>query len=107
MYNFEIYSAAGLNTVEALGWIIIGILLLLSLKKLAANSPKKDGVVLGILFVAFGASDVVEVYSGAWWKPWWLLIWKTLNAIGLLCFTGKLYVAERASRRRNEKGRGS
>ena len=107
MGNFELYSAAGLNSVEALVWVTIGVLLLLSFKKLAANSPKKDGVVLGILFVAFGASDVVEVYSGAWWRPWWLLIWKTLNATGLLYFTGKLYIAERADRHRNEKGRGS
>jgi len=104
MYNFEIYSAAGLNSIEALVWSTIGILLLSSSQKLAVNSPKKDVVVLGILFVAFGASDVVEVYSGAWWKPWWLLTWKTLNAIGLLYFTGKLYVAERAGGHRNEKG---
>jgi len=107
MGNFELYSAAGLNSVEALVWVTIGVLLLLSFKKHAANSPKKDGVVLGILFVAFGASDVVEVYSGAWWKPGWLLVWKTLNAIGLLYFVGKLYIAERAGRHQNEKGRGS
>jgi len=107
MDNFDIYSAAGLNSVEAAVWISIGFLLFLGLKKGAVNSSKKDVVALSILFVAFGASDVVEVYSGAWWRPWWLLIWKALNATGLLYFTGKLYIAERASGHRNKKGRGS
>ncbi|MBE7458640.1 MAG: hypothetical protein KJ057_17160 [Phycisphaerae bacterium] len=27
-------------------------------------------------FLAFGASDVVEADTGAWWRPWWLLAWK-------------------------------
>ena len=107
MGNFELYSAAGLNSVEAAVWISIGLLLLAGSKKAAVNSSRKGVVALSILFVTFGISDVVEVYSGAWWRPWWLLIWKTLNAIGLLCFTGKLYIAERAGGHRNEKGRGS
>jgi len=100
MGNLEIYSAAGMNSVEAVVWISIGVLLLFSLKKIAVNGTMKDVVVLGVLFLTFGASDVVEVHSGAWWRPWWLLIWKTLNAIGLLYFTGKLYIAERAGRHR-------
>ena len=107
MDNFDIYSAAGLNAVEAAVWIFIGLLLLAGAKKAAVNSSRKDVVALSLLFVAFGISDVIEVYSGAWWRPWWLLIWKTLNAIGLLYFTGKLYIAERAGRHQNERGRGS
>lgn len=27
-------------------------------------------------FAAFGLSDIVEIRSGAWWRPWWLLVWK-------------------------------
>lgn len=104
MGNLELYSAAGLNSVEAALWLIIGLLLALGAKKIAVNNSKRDVFVLSVLFVAFGISDVVEVHSGAWWKPWWLLAWKTLNAIGLIYFAGKLYIAERASRRRNEKG---
>lgn len=107
MQNFEIYSAAGLNSIEALVWVTIGVFLLSSSKKLAVNSPKKDVVFLGILFVAFGSSDVVEVYTGAWWEPWWLLTWKILNAIWLLYFTGKLYIAGRVGGHRNEKRPGA
>ncbi|TWT45832.1 hypothetical protein RAS1_22670 [Phycisphaerae bacterium RAS1] len=28
------------------------------------------------VFAAFGASDIVETHTGAWWRPWWLLVWK-------------------------------
>ena len=38
------------------------------------------------LFV-FGLSDVVESFTGAWWRPWWLLVWKTVCVLFLfLCF---------------------
>ena len=32
----------------------------------------------------FGVSDIVEVYTGAWWKPFWLLLWKGLCIIVLV-----------------------
>lgn len=101
MGDFELYTAAGLNAVEAAVWIIIGLCLFFRSKKAAATGQGKDYLVLGALFVAFGLSDVVEAHSGAWWKPWWLLAWKIFNAIGLLYCAGKRYLAERIRGRRN------
>jgi hypothetical protein len=34
--------------------------------------------------VAFGISDIVEVQTGAWWRPWWLLAWKTVCVVILV-----------------------
>ena len=31
---------------------------------------------LSVALVAFAASDLVEVKTGAWWNPWWLLVCK-------------------------------
>jgi hypothetical protein len=31
---------------------------------------------LAITFVVFAMTDVAEEWSGAWWKPWWLLLLK-------------------------------
>jgi hypothetical protein len=101
MRDFDLYSAAGMNAVEAVFWIIIGILLFAGSRKLASRYPKNDIIALATLFVAFGASDSFEVHSGAWWRPWWLLAWKTLNAIGLVFFVGKLYLAEKKNKRGN------
>lgn len=101
MGNFELYSAAGLNSVEAAIWVSVGLLILVGYKKVSVKGSRKDVVGLGILFVAFGISDVVEFFSGAWWQPWWLLLWKTFNAIGLVVFVGKLYLAEKKNKRGN------
>ena len=30
----------------------------------------------GLAFVWASLSEVVEAYTGAWWRPWWLLVWK-------------------------------
>ncbi|MDD2806271.1 MAG: hypothetical protein PHV33_12015 [Elusimicrobiales bacterium] len=103
MDGFDLYSAAGLNSLEAAVWISIGLLLLAGAKKAAVNSSRKDLVALSVLFAAFGLSDVAEVYSGAWWRPWWLLLWKALNAAGLLYFAGKLYLAEKAEKKRIDR----
>lgn len=33
--------------------------------------------------MAFGVSDIIELQTGAWWRPWWLLL---LKAACLLSF---------------------
>jgi hypothetical protein len=37
----------------------------------------------GLLFATFGLSDFVEIQTGGWYKPWWLLAWKSPNLLGL------------------------
>lgn len=27
-------------------------------------------------FALFGVSDILEAHTGAWWRPWWLLMMK-------------------------------
>mgnify|MGYP001601553705 CR=1 FL=1 len=36
----------------------------------------------GLLFLAFGISDYVEIETGGWYKPWWLLLWKASTLLG-------------------------
>ncbi len=63
------------NYCEAGLWAVIGVCF-------AAFAVRRSGALRGRLllvaatFLAFGGSDVVEVQSGAWWRPWWLLAWK-------------------------------
>ena len=37
-----------------------------------------------VVFIAFGVSDIVETTTGAWWRPWWLLVWKGVCVLALL-----------------------
>ncbi len=38
-----------------------------------------------VTFGLFGLSDIVEVQTGAWWHPWWLLLWKVLCVLSMFC----------------------
>jgi hypothetical protein len=62
------------NYAEAALWVIIGAGFLAS----AARGPaaRRTKLVAALAFIFFGASDAVEASTGAWWDPWWLLVWK-------------------------------
>ena len=38
---------------------------------------------LAVTLAIFGVSDLVEARTGAWWKPWWLFVWKAACVAGL------------------------
>jgi hypothetical protein len=61
------------NYVEAALWGAIGIGFLFHTVLRRGNGAS---VITAITFLAFGGSDVVEAHTGAWWRPWWLLVWK-------------------------------
>jgi hypothetical protein len=67
------------NFIEALFWLLLGLGVLLT-------GLKKKRWPLGLLLMAFGLSDFVEMRTGAWWRPWWLLVWKGLCLLGLVWF---------------------
>jgi len=60
--------------------------------------PRRDAVAAAVAFVAFGGSDVVESFTGAWWRPWWLFAWKAACVLGLLVLLAR-------RRRRQARGR--
>ena len=63
------------NFIEAGLWIAVavGFAILSGLKR----GRSRTRCLLAIpTFLLFGVSDIVEVSISAWWKPWWLLIWK-------------------------------
>jgi hypothetical protein len=54
---------------------------------------RKHAWVANALFALFALSDVIELHTGAWWRPWWLLAWKGG------CLGGLLWIGWQASRR--------
>jgi len=62
------------NAIEAVVWFAMaGIVLAMRARP---NAPSGRFQLAAITLLAFGASDIVEIQTGAWWKPWWLLVWK-------------------------------
>jgi len=49
-----------------------------------ADWQRKPVICAAFVLVAFGASDIVEADTGAWWRPWWLLLWKAMCIIMFL-----------------------
>ena len=70
------------NLIEGIWWIGLGVWLM----SIAAIS-KYYKTVLAIILILFGISDFVEMVTGAWWQPWWLLAWKALCiTVGIILF---------------------
>lgn len=63
------------NYLEALVWCAMGIVVWLK-RPDVPGCRKNQGFLCTLTLFAFGASDLVEASTGAWWHPWWLLTWK-------------------------------
>ena len=59
------------NYVEAAVWV--GMAGWCAMRGVRSRSGRMG--VLAAALVIFGLSDVVEVRTGAWSRPWWLLVW--------------------------------
>ena len=83
---------ATFNFVEGVLWCAIALVMAVAAFRYRGH---RDLVLIACaLFVAFGASDFVEMTTGAWYHPWWLLAWKAVNVMGLVA----VYVVYRRRR---------
>ncbi len=76
------------NFYEAIFWFLIGLsLLATALLDQSKSIYRKNLITSTLLFFAFGVSDLIEMQTGAWWRPLGLLLLKGGCIIGfILCF---------------------
>ena len=91
----ELRSAEFFNFAEALLWLAFAGALLLCRQKYLPLHGKNRILLVSALFVTFGISDFVEMSTGAWWKPWWLFLWKAINTAALAYMTVALLRTKR------------
>lgn len=65
------------NIAEGVLWLFVGILVLGIYRSKAAAG-------VAVTLMLFGVSDWIEASTGAWWRPWWLLIIKAACVAVLL-----------------------
>jgi hypothetical protein len=82
------------NYIEAGLWTLIGagFFLYAGLKRGSATSR-----VTASAFLIFALSDVIETRTGAWWRPWWLLVMKSSCVLVFLALLARHVRAQRRS----------
>ena len=78
--RLDFFSTA--NYVEAAFWGVVGAAFAVAAVR-KRGAVRRECAIAAVTFVAFGISDVVEVRTGAWYRPWWLLGWKGVCVISL------------------------
>jgi len=71
------------NGFEAALWTSLAVVVAIRHRRAAADLRRAAAVTSGLL-VLFAISDVIEMYTGAWWKPPALLIFKGFCLVGLI-----------------------
>ena len=60
----------------ALWWLIAGVFLLYATRR--SGPGRRRCRLAAAAFAVFGLTDVIEAHTGAWWRPWWLVVVKAL-----------------------------
>ena len=82
------------NYTEAAVWV--GMAVWCAVRGVRLRSGRMG--VLAAALVMFGLSDIVEVKTGAWYRPWWLLVWKGVCLVTIVAMLVGIW--------RGGKGRG-
>jgi len=64
------------NAIEACVWFILAAVAYVA--GLRQVDIRRIAWTASVALTLFGLSDLVEIQTGAWWRPWWLLVWKGL-----------------------------
>ena len=85
------------NACEAGLWLTLAVVVGIRYRRAPAG-VRSVARVMALHFVLFGVSDLIEIETGAWWRPPALLIFKGACLIGLTCCFVVLVRRERAGR---------
>jgi len=87
----NVFSA--FNFFEAMLWFLIAIIFFVASasKKLVFVGSVKTSIFLGAIFVLFGISDLIEIQTGTWWRPWWLLLLNSFCVISIVLGIVNIY----------------
>jgi hypothetical protein len=68
------------NVFEAIFWVAMGVLLIVRSTRIS-QGLRGVGLIAGLTFLAFAVTDLVEVRTGAWYRPWWLFVSKAVCVV--------------------------
>jgi hypothetical protein len=73
---------AAFNAIEAGVWSLIASVIAWRSWR-ATGRTRVVGATAAVAFAAFAVSDLIEIQTGAWYRPLWLLAWKAATVVVL------------------------
>ena len=90
------------NAIEAAWWIALAILI--AMKDLGVTALRGwPRAVLVIALMMFGVSDIIEIWTGAWWRPASLMLFKIVCIVAFIIAVVAITTRARRGRKTNEK----
>lgn len=81
---------ATFNTAEAVLWFALALIVTFGTRG-RPDAIRRNAFLAAMVFALFGVSDLLEVLTGAWWRPWWLFALKA----GCIVSLATLYARNR------------
>jgi hypothetical protein len=77
-------AAETYNYIEICIWAVLAVVVGGLALRRGRRGSRTHGIIAALTLAAFGASDYVEIRTGGeWWRPWWVLAWKTACVLTL------------------------
>lgn len=87
------------NLLESAMWLVLGAMVAVRARS-AIPRLRRVGFVTAIALLAFAGTDIVEARTGAWFRPWWLLVYNGLCIAVLVgCYVAYRFLREVPSNR--------
>lgn len=78
-------NISAFNYIESGLWVLMAAIVLSAMVRCGRSSAYFGVMSVAIFsFVAFGVSDIIEAQTGAWWRPLWLLVLKSVCVVALV-----------------------
>jgi hypothetical protein len=71
------------NQIEAVIWFAVAVFLSMQALRSQRRLRRVFSLLSGAFFL-FGISDLIEAHTGAWWRPVWLLLFKSGCVVAFL-----------------------
>jgi len=85
------------NAFEAGLWTVLAAVIAIHYRRSDARL-RRVARIASLLLILFAISDLIEMQTGAWWRPWPLLVLKGACLVGL---TSSAYRLMRETRSKN------
>lgn len=91
------------NAFEAVFWMALGIFVAIAGHRIRGIDTRRR-VLAALFLVAFGVSDIIEIQTGAFWRPLGLLVFKGVCLTGIVVCGARILLARKQPAAKDKDG---